>query len=202
MVSEGSVPCSQQPATCPYLSRTNPVHTLDRIALNSVFLLFFHLRPVFSIKTLCVFLFSPERAICSAVPITKSFTALSSPVRCSSQHSTDPKFFLSVVYKVQSNIQNHCDGFCCIWSGNEPGYRLPRGTATFLDQEEGNRIRRQMLGDRGFVGFYGGSSAERSRYDSYDGGNEIDRDVYFEKRTRDYYPNYNPDGGSRNTWGE
>jgi hypothetical protein len=59
-----------------------------------------------------------------------------------------------------------------------------------------------MLGDRGFAGFYGGSISDRSRYDSYDGGNEIDRGVYFDKRSRDYYPNYNPDGGSRNTWGE
>jgi len=111
------------------------------------------------------------------------------------------------VYKVQSNIQNDCDEFCCVWSGDEPGYRLPRGTATFLDQEEANRIRRQMLGDRGFAGFYGGGRSDRSRYDSYDGGdkyggNEIDTDGYFDKRSRDYYPNYNPDGGSRNTWGE
>ena len=64
-----------------------------------------------------------------------------------------------------------------------------------------------MLGDRGYAGFYGGSRSDRSRYDSYDGShrygdNEIHTDVYFDKRSRDYYPNYNPDGGSRNTWGE
>jgi hypothetical protein len=94
-------------------------------------------------------------------------------------------------------------------SGNEPGYRLPRGTATFLDQEEGSRIRREMV-ERGNAGFYGGSDFDRSGYGSvhsYSGGNrysgnEIDRDVYYERRSRDYYPNYNPDGGSRDRWGE
>jgi hypothetical protein len=88
--------------------------------------------------------------------------------------------------------------------GNEPGYRLPTGTATFLDQEEGNRIRREMA-ERGPAGSYGGSNVYGSTH-NYVGnrysGNEIDRDVYYDRKSRDYYPNYNPDGGSSDRWGE
>jgi hypothetical protein len=61
-----------------------------------------------------------------------------------------------------------------------------------------------MLDVRGFPGFYGGSSAGSSRYDGGDrvAGNEIDREVYYDKRARDYYPSYSADRGSRNGWGE
>lgn len=54
-------------------------------------------------------------------------------------------------------------------------------------------------------GFYGvnvhrviGNSDEGNRYF----GNEIDRDLYYESRSRDYYPNYNPGGSSSNRRGE
>ncbi|XP_021915222.1 uncharacterized protein LOC110827674 isoform X2 [Zootermopsis nevadensis] len=92
------------------------------------------------------------------------------------------------------------------------GFRLPRGTATFLEQDEGNRIRREMMAERATLGFYGGSDYDAHGYDkqNYDArriyddgnryfGNEIDKDLYLEKRLRDYYPNYNPEGSSSNT---
>ncbi|XP_069686565.1 TATA-binding protein-associated factor 2N-like [Periplaneta americana] len=94
------------------------------------------------------------------------------------------------------------------YKGNEQGFRYPRGTATFLDQDEGLRIRREMMAGAGTPGFYGGNDYDRRNYEkrSYDGrrpyddrygGNEIDRDMYYEKGQRDYYPNYNPVGSRR-----
>jgi hypothetical protein len=55
------------------------------------------------------------------------------------------------------------------------------------------------------AGFYGSSSYGNNH--NHDGdsryfGNEIDADVYYGSRSRDYYPNYSPDGGSSNRWGE
>ncbi|KAJ9581826.1 hypothetical protein L9F63_003895, partial [Diploptera punctata] len=96
-------------------------------------------------------------------------------------------------------------------TGFEPGYRIPSGSATFLDQEEGTRIRRQMLADRGTPGFWGGNEDRRNGYDerrsynNYDGnnryyGNEIDRDTFYDRKSNEflYYPNYNPEGSSSN----
>jgi hypothetical protein len=90
------------------------------------------------------------------------------------------------------------------------GFRLLRGKATFLDQEEGNRIRREMVAEERSPSFYGANDYDRYSYrgirNSDDGnryfGNEIDRDLYYEKRSRDYYPNYNPERSSSNRRGE
>ena len=101
-----------------------------------------------------------------------------------------------------------------IFQGFEPGFRIPRGTATFLDQEEGGRIRREMLGNRGSPGFWGGNDDrrggydERRSFDNYDRnryyGNEIDRDTFYDRRSNDflYYPNYNPESSASNRRGE
>jgi hypothetical protein len=72
-----------------------------------------------------------------------------------------------------------------------------------------------MAAERATLGFYGGNDYnthgnDKRNYDTrriYDdgnryNGNEIDRDLYFDKRFRDYYPNYNPEGSASNTRGE
>jgi hypothetical protein len=72
-----------------------------------------------------------------------------------------------------------------------------------------------MAAERATLGFYGGidyktRGHDKRNYDArrvYDDGNrymgnEVERDLYFEKRFRDYYPNYNPEGSSSNRRGE
>ncbi|PSN51406.1 hypothetical protein C0J52_05452, partial [Blattella germanica] len=97
-------------------------------------------------------------------------------------------------------------------TGNEPGFKIPRGSATFLDQDEGNRIRREMMAERGNPGFWGGNEDrrdydDRRNYDNNYGnryyGNEIDRDTFYDKKSKDglYYPNYNPEPSPSNRRG-
>jgi hypothetical protein len=67
-----------------------------------------------------------------------------------------------------------------------------------------------MAAERGISGFYGDNDYYKSNhynrrnydYGSRYFGNEIDRDVYYEKRSRDYYPNYNPEGSASNRRGK
>jgi hypothetical protein len=67
-----------------------------------------------------------------------------------------------------------------------------------------------MAAEERSPGFYAVNDYDRYSYrgirNSDDGnrylGNEIDRDLYYEKRSRDYYPNYNPEGSSSNRRGK
>jgi hypothetical protein len=67
-----------------------------------------------------------------------------------------------------------------------------------------------MTAEERSPGFYGINVYDRHSYrgirNSDDEnryfGNEIDSDLYYERRSRDYYPNYNPEGSSSNRRGE
>jgi hypothetical protein len=81
MKHEVSLPCSQEPATDPYLSQMNPVHT---ISLRFILILSYHLSlglssgffpPGFPIKIFYSLLISPMHATCPAHLIHNSFTA-------------------------------------------------------------------------------------------------------------------------------
>ena len=64
IVSEGSLPCSQQPATCPILRQINPVHNLSRCFFNII--LPHMIAPskwslsFVSVPKICMFLSSPR----------------------------------------------------------------------------------------------------------------------------------------------
>jgi hypothetical protein len=67
-----------------------------------------------------------------------------------------------------------------------------------------------MMAEERSPSFYDVNDYDRYSYrsirNSDDGnryfGNEVDRDLYYEKRSRDYYPNYNPEGSASNKRGE
>jgi hypothetical protein len=95
MEPEGSLPCSQEPATGPYQSQTNPIHSLHSIYLIPLLILSSHIclslssdlfLSVHSNKILYVFLTLPMRAFCNIhlvpldlIPVILQYPPMVSP---------------------------------------------------------------------------------------------------------------------------